>query len=140
MPTNQKRSQQARPNIIQLNQARSGQMGTKLSMTSSPKTRSFNATKRIALLGVVAVLITGVPLINTLAQSVSQNTKLEAAKAANKVAIQQNKEVADELQRLKDPSYLAEIARRDYYYSKEGEIIFDLGQDQDQNSIFNQQN
>ena len=30
--------------------------------------------------------------------------------------------------KLQDPEYLAEIARRDYYYAKPGEIIFDLGE------------
>lgn len=41
---------------------------------------------------------------------------------------QEGTELEEEIDRLQDPDYIAKIARRDYFLSKEGEIIFQLNE------------
>ena len=53
------------------------------------------------------------------------------AQANNIQAVENNRIIQAEYQRSNDPSYLEDIARRDYYYSKQGEIIFILPESQD---------
>ena len=55
--------------------------------------------------------------------------QLVQAKAEQELAIKQNRELFQATQQLKDPQYLEDVARRDYYYTKPGEIIFELGSD-----------
>lgn len=80
----------------------------------------------IVLVGSLVLLAVGLPIKDSLSQYRSQETELKAVKAEYQQAQQRHLELNEALKRLDDPEYLAEIARKDYYYSKPGEIIFNL--------------
>ena len=84
-----------------------------------------------------AVVLTGLPLWQTYQQQTTYEKQLEQAKVEKEQAVQQNRDVFQVTQQLKDPNYLEDVARRDYYYTKPGEIIFELGQDAN-DGVFNQ--
>lgn len=66
-----------------------------------------------------------------LKQSVESMEKAKAELIETETKFQNIKErahlVQSEYQKSKDPEYMAKIARRDYYYSEDGEVIFDVG-------------
>ncbi|WP_273717204.1 FtsB family cell division protein [Alkalihalobacillus pseudalcaliphilus] len=85
--------------------------------------------KRLSALGAISVvlaLIGGVMLFNQLT--------LASEKQEQKVALEQKLEsllaeeqfLEQEIINYNDPDYIAEIARRDLFYTKEGEILFTL--------------
>lgn len=82
----------------------------------------------LAFVGVTALAFAGIPLLQTLSHSTEVAQTFEQTQQAHNQAVQQNRVVQQEYLKLQDPEYLAEIARRDYYYAKPGEIIFDLGE------------
>lgn len=41
----------------------------------------------------------------------------------------EERNVRDEIQKLNDDDYIAKIARRDYFFSKEGEVIFPISKE-----------
>lgn len=91
----------------------------------------------IGLLVVLSLFV--VPLYKTYEQSQLAQQHYEQALSDNQKAIERYQAVSNEFQLLQNPEYLAEIARRDYYYSKPNEIIFDLGDsNQTNHSIFNE--
>ncbi|UUX32886.1 FtsB family cell division protein [Fundicoccus culcitae] len=105
---------------------------------STHRFRGFSkALLYIGLLIVLSIFV--VPLYQTYTQSQQVKSEYEQAVADNTQAAQRYQTVQDEFQLLQNPEYIAEIARRDYYYSKPNEIIFDLGENnQSPNSIFNE--
>ena len=60
-------------------------------------------------------------------QQVQQEQILMQAKEENAEATAKNRELFQATQQLKDPQYLEQVARRDYYYTKPGETVFELG-------------
>lgn len=73
-----------------------------------------------------AIIYCAVSLGRTIYQTGAYEDKLQQAKTAKDVAIVQHREVAREHEQLQDPDYLTGVARRDYRYSKPGEIVFIL--------------
>lgn len=65
-------------------------------------------------------------LVQTIQKRSIMLEQLAQVQVAHKQAVNTNREAQQEYQLVKDSEYLAQIARRDYYYSKKGEIIFDL--------------
>ncbi|MBK0348433.1 septum formation initiator family protein [Aerococcaceae bacterium zg-ZJ1578] len=55
--------------------------------------------------------------------------QLAQAQIDNKQAVEKNRQAQQEYQQVQDEDYLAQVARRDYYYSKPGEVIFDFGKE-----------
>lgn len=102
---------------------------TQREKVSETSTTFFRQPRKIvfALVGIVAILMTGYPMIQTLTHSKEVAHDYAVSQEAHEQAIQQNRSVQQEYQKVQNPDYLAEIARRDYFYSKPGEIIFDLG-------------
>lgn len=82
----------------------------------------------LAFIGAAALALAGIPLLSTMSHSAEVTRHFDQTQQAHNQAVQQNRAVQQEYLRLQDPEYLAEIARRDYYYAKPGEIIFDLGE------------
>lgn len=85
--------------------------------------------RRLAAFAIVALLLVGAMLSAILSQSASLKAKeQELAKAKQELAElkQQQKFSEEELVRLKDDEYIADIARKDYFLSDEGEIIFNI--------------
>ncbi|XJS10308.1 septum formation initiator family protein [Aerococcaceae bacterium WGS1372] len=88
-------------------------------------------TLGIIVIGIVGVSLSIVPLIQAMNESQTIMHTLEETKKAEKEAMQENIQVQDEYKHMQDPDYLADVARRDYYYSKPGEIIFELKDNQE---------
>ena len=86
--------------------------------------------RRLMVFGIIAGTIS-LSLVSTL---VNQSAILEE-KEAEKQRLQlqfskleaKEKELDHEIVKLNEPEYLAKIARRDYFLSGKGEIIFNLG-------------
>lgn len=105
--------------------------------------------KRGRLFMLVACIMIGLSLWSLL-QTFQRHQKAEEALAQTEATLHltqdQFQQVKAEHERSQDPDYLAKLARRDYYYSKDGELIFDIRdegeeidhqvfQDQDQASL-----
>lgn len=91
----------------------------------SKKRRTFRERLIVVMAG-LAVIYCGFLLGRTFYQTKAYEQNLSDAKAENAVAVVQQREVAREHQQLEDPDYLEGVARRDYRYSKPGEIVFIL--------------
>lgn len=87
-----------------------------------------------------AIIYCAVSLGRTIYQTGAYEDKLQQAKTAKDVAIVQHREVAREHEQLQDPDYLTGVARRDYRYSKPGEIVFILKDEGKQIKGFEQAN
>ncbi len=85
--------------------------------------------RRLAAFGVVGLIILGTMLSAVISQSASleaSEEKLVKAEQQLTKLEQQQKLSEEELERLKDDEYIADLARKDYFLSEEGEIIFNL--------------
>nr|WP_026693209.1 septum formation initiator family protein [Peribacillus kribbensis] len=85
--------------------------------------------RRLSVMGVLAAVLTCL-LISTL---MSQASVLEQKKEQKKKLTTQltglkndQKDLEDEVTKLNDDDYIAKLARRDYFLSDKGEIIFNL--------------
>ncbi|MEH7463459.1 septum formation initiator family protein [Bacillus thuringiensis] len=56
----------------------------------------------------------------------AKETKVKELEKETNVVTTKEKQLKDEIQKLQDEDYVLEIARRDYYFSKPGEIIFPI--------------
>lgn len=87
-----------------------------------PKVRSIAIG--IACVGLIAISChSSLEAIKNKTHTLEQ---LAQVQTAHKQAVNTNREAQQAYQMVKDPDYLAQIARKDYFYSKEGEIIFDF--------------
>lgn len=75
------------------------------------------------LVSVVLIVIIGVTLFNVLSDIV--NKYQEKKELEDKLVALQEKEVEleNDVNKLKDPEYLARYAREKYFYSKDGEYV-----------------
>lgn len=98
---------------------------------SKPAKRSFSGqTMMVTGLCFVMLLIVGIPLYKSYNQLQANQEVYQQAQAENRQAVENNRLIQREYQKFNDPEYLEEIARRDYYYSKDGEIIFVLPEEE----------
>lgn len=74
----------------------------------------------------VMLVLVGIPLYQSYSQMQVNQDQYQQAQAENRQVVENNRLIQREYQKFIDPDYLEEIARRDYYYSKNGEIIFIL--------------
>lgn len=99
--------------------------------TASPRqtqpARSHGRRLIFHALLVLGLIAAAVPLWRTYQEQVAAEQAHAQAKADQEQAIQQNREVFQGTQQMKDATYLEDVARRDYYYTKPGEVIFELG-------------
>ncbi|MBZ6527059.1 septum formation initiator family protein [Aerococcaceae bacterium DSM 111021] len=84
-------------------------------------------TLGVLAIGIIGVTLATVPLVQAYWESEVLTQELATAKEQEKEAMQENIQAQEEYKHMQDAEYLADVARRDYYYSKPGEIIFDLG-------------
>lgn len=85
--------------------------------------------RRLAAFSVIALFLLGLMLSAIISQSASLQVKeqeLAAAKQELKKLEQQQKLSEEELVRLKDDEYIADLARKNYFLSDKGEIIFNI--------------
>lgn len=83
------------------------------------------------LLGVVCltlVLLASWSLMKNVVRRQATLEQLTHVQAQHDQAVEKNRQAQQEFNQVQDEEYLEQVARRDYYYSKDGEIIFDLGE------------
>ncbi|MFN2748244.1 MULTISPECIES: FtsB family cell division protein [Bacillus] len=83
--------------------------------------------RRLTVFGAV-VLLTAIVLVSSMWTqssdiSAKEEKKEELLKKLDKLEAKKS-DLQDEIVKLKDKDYVAELARKDYYLSKDGEIIF----------------
>src|SRR5690625_3598570 len=54
--------------------------------------------------------------------------ELVKVRAESEAANQRHLELKEQVERLHDPAYIAEVARRDYFLTKDGEMIFNVSE------------
>lgn len=80
---------------------------------------------------VVCLLLIGaacLSLMKNIGKKQATLEQLTQVQAKHNQAVEKNRQAQQEYKQVQDSEYLEQVARRDYYYSKEGEIIFDLGE------------
>ena len=90
--------------------------------------------RRLAAFAAVALIILGTLLSALFTQHSSLEEKeqeLAEAKSTLSELKQQQKESEEELVRLQDDEYIAELARKNYFLSEDGEIIFNIPEKKD---------
>ena len=88
--------------------------------------------RRLTFFGVLALLI-GIGIVTTLITQASaiENKKAEKEKLEQQLTKLETKEkqLESEIVKLNDDEYIKKIARRDYFLSEDGEIIFNIKKD-----------
>ncbi|MGM9927990.1 MAG: septum formation initiator family protein [Bacillus sp. (in: firmicutes)] len=85
--------------------------------------------RRLALFGVFACILSGLAVSALFSQSsVIESKTMEKQAVEEKLAKLEKKQqlLEEEIIKLNDDEYIAKIARRDYFLSDEGEVIFNL--------------
>jgi len=85
--------------------------------------------RRLAAFGAVALVVLGTLFSALISQNENLNEKkqeLTSAKQSLNELEQQQKQSEEELVRLQDDEYIAKLARKDYFFSEDGEIIFNI--------------
>ena len=112
--------------IINFEKPKASQVSTEMHMKKAKRSYMSFFVHFVAIICLAFALISCVRAHKALSQSQSQLTE---AQTAFKQTQNKYQAVQLEYQRSQDPEYLAKLARRDYFYSKEGEIIFDIESD-----------
>lgn len=85
--------------------------------------------RRLAAFGAVALIVLGTLFSALISQNGNLNEKkqeLASTKQSLNELEQQQKQSEEELVRLQDDEYIAKLARKDYFFSEDGEIIFNI--------------
>ena len=93
------------------------------------KERSKRVLRRLVVFGLFAILVFGSGISILVAQAKEISAKEEQLLLAQKEYEQLLKEemlLEEEIVRLNDDEYIAKLARKEYFLSNEGEIIFVL--------------
>lgn len=77
---------------------------------------------------VVFVVLASASLMKNVVKRQATLEQLTQVQAKHDQAVEKNRQAQQEYNQVQDDEYLEQVARRDYYYSKDGEIIFDLGE------------
>ena len=85
----------------------------------------------IALIAISGVMIVGIG--NQLQQANQLDQKIEKAKAEKEFAEKPKESLTQQVELLQIDEYIAKLARREYYLSKNGEIIFSTPNDTAEN-------
>ncbi len=91
--------------------------------------RKQGLLRRLTVFGVLVVVmftVTIATLTSQAAQIAEKKEEKEAVEQRLEKIIAEKAQLSDEVNKLKDPDYIGEVARRDYYMSKPGETIFKL--------------
>lgn len=102
-------------------------------------TKPLGLRVRQLMLSVIAVGVLvslGATLNQTLIIKAEKESELKSAKVAHQQAVEANKQANQAEKLVQDPEYLADVARRDYFYSKNGEILFVLPEEVSQTEVF----
>ena len=85
--------------------------------------------RRLVLFGVLVCILSGLAISALVSQAFAiQNKEEQKQEVEQKLLKLEKKEqlLEEEILKLNDDEYIAKIARRDYFLSNEGEVIFNL--------------
>ena len=85
--------------------------------------------RRLVLFGVLVFILSGLAISALVSQAFAiQNKEEQKQEVEQKLLKLEKKEqlLEEEILKLNDDEYIAKIARRDYFLSNEGEVIFNL--------------
>ncbi|MDO6851351.1 septum formation initiator family protein [Priestia megaterium] len=88
--------------------------------------------RRLTVFGVLALIIGGLMVSALITQtSAIENKKAEKVKLEQQLTKLQSKQkqLKGEIVKLNDDDYIKKVARRDYFLSEDGEIIFNVKKD-----------
>ncbi|MDT2048732.1 cell division protein DIVIC [Priestia aryabhattai] len=122
-------SAERKKNVTKLNTEYSQQQQ---SLKKQTDRKRIGLIRRLTFFGVLALLI-GVGIVTTLITQASaiENKKAEKEKLEQQLTKLESKEkqLESEIVKLNDDEYIKKIARRDYFLSEDGEIIFNIKKD-----------
>lgn len=119
-----------RPKVVPFKQAPSSShrhSNYRLSEETVTQKKKNKASRWIGLISVLAIIITIIPLSQSIMRTQAAKDELVRAQQTFQEIDAFYQTVQGEYERAQNPEYLEKIARRDYYYTHEGEIVFDLG-------------
>ncbi|EUJ36588.1 FtsB family cell division protein [Brochothrix campestris] len=121
----------ARPSVTQLNNDY-----VKSKSVDEKRHKKFKLVMRRRLLFYLAIilLVVGTLVFNVVKQQMRLTTnKAESIKLEKKYEqlVKQEATYKQQVEQLKDPEYVAKLARSEYYLSKKGEIIFTIPSKED---------
>ncbi|MBR7554310.1 septum formation initiator family protein [Allobacillus sp. GCM10007491] len=121
-----RRKERKRNNIAKINSTYAKQQEKQMAQKSREKTLLF---RRLIAFVVLFLLIGG--LMTTYhfqqrAQMQEKQTEYEQLNEQMEQYTNRNQALKEEVEKLSDIDYLLQIARKDYFFSKDGEIIFKL--------------
>ncbi|MFC0046569.1 FtsB family cell division protein [Metabacillus iocasae] len=94
--------------------------------------RRVGLVRRLTVFGIVAFIIS-IAMVSTIITQAStiEDKQLEKEKLEQQLTKLESKQkqLEDEIVKLNDEEYIKKIARRDYFLSEEGEIIFNIKSD-----------
>jgi cell division protein DivIC len=82
---------------------------------------------RFSLFAVILMALSSIFLYALISQSAAIDAKLKTKEQLGtklQMLEKEEEELKDEIKKLNDDEYIAELARKEYFFSKEGEIIF----------------
>lgn len=112
--------------VRELNSPYIEQHETELKLKSSGKKGIFRRLTALGIFVIVAAIVTAFTLHSqqtVLDQKLEKKYMLENQLASLQL---EERDLKDEIHKLNDLEYISEIARRDYYLTKPGEIIFKI--------------
>jgi cell division protein DivIC len=99
------------------------------------KKKKRGLIRRLTFYGICFALLSVLATFTLISQAVTIEAKMEEKEKVQQEMVQLKKEetlLKEEIVKLNDDDYIAKLARRDYFLSEEGEIIFNLPkQDED---------
>lgn len=101
------------------------QMAERKPLVQSKQRATYHKSLIIGI-GLLSIGLTCIPLVQAISDSKAINEEYAISKQLEEEAMQENLKSQEEFQHMQDPDYLADVARRDYLYSKPGEIVFDI--------------
>jgi cell division protein DivIC len=90
--------------------------------------------RRLTVFGILVAIVSYVMISTRVSQAVAIDEKIEEKKRLQQELKELKKEqklLEEEIVKLNDDEYIAKIARRDYFLSKDGEIIFNIKESTD---------
>ncbi len=122
-------SAERKKNVTKLNTEYSQQQQNLKKQTDRKR---IGLIRRLTFFGVLALLI-GIGIVTTLITQASaiENKKAEKEKLEQQLTKLESKEkqLESEIVKLNDDEYIKKIARRDYFLSEDGEVIFNIKKD-----------
>lgn len=113
-------------NVTQLN---TEYVSHQQNMQESSNRKRIGLIRRLTVFGILVALVS-IMMISTLISQASaiSDKKKEKAQLTEQLSQlkQKEKDLEEEVVKLNDEEYIKKIARRDYFLSEEGEIIFNV--------------